>query len=274
VAEKYLRDLKVKEEFSPRVLESLEALSSFLISEVRTMERGTEAAKRDAKDQLPVERVKDAPALARELRWRVRIAAGTTSDDEELGSPVKKVTVNGNGNGNGVKRKRSPTESQGGEGVGVEKVQFRNFQPKGWDAVEDLPKEEEKQTVKASYPGDVGWKQRWTRYDDAPGDGTDCQASVERKREVTVKVRKTEGGLERQRIERVFEKWEWSNAPTEEATEEEDAEMKLDEGESLRKMDVDSHTDHLKEEEEEPEEDAQGSQANGLAQAISMAVVA
>ncbi|KAF8840982.1 Clavaminate synthase-like protein [Paxillus ammoniavirescens] len=274
VADKYLRDLKVKEEFSPRVLESLEALSSFLISEARTIERGTEAAKRDAKDQIPVDRVKDAPALARELRWRVRIAAGTTSDDEELGSPVKKVTVNGHGNVNGVKRKRSPTESQGGEGVGVGKVQFRNFQPKGWDAVEDLPKEEEKQTVKVSYPGDAGWQQRWTRYNEAPGDDADCQASVERKREVTVKVRKTEGGLERQRIERVFEKWEWSNAPTEEATGEEDVEMKLDEGESLRKMDVDSHIDHLKEEEEEPEEDAQGSQANGLAQATSMVVVA
>ncbi|KAF9228635.1 Clavaminate synthase-like protein [Gyrodon lividus] len=271
VADKYLRDIKAKEEFSSRVLESLEALSSFLVSEARTMERGTEAAKRDAKDQLPVDRVKDAPALARELRWRVRIAAGTTSDDEELGSSVKKVTVNGHGNVNGVKRKRSPTEPRGGDGTGVgtTRVQFRNFQPKRWDTVEDLPKEEEKRTTKASYPGEVGWQQRWTKWgDETPGGDPGWQALVERKREVTVKVRKIEGGLERQRIERVLEKWEWSDVPTDKAAEKEDVEMKLDsEEDSSRKMDVNSNV----EEEGEPEEDAQGTHVNGPA---AMAVVA
>ncbi|KAF9239635.1 Clavaminate synthase-like protein [Melanogaster broomeanus] len=268
VADKYLRDLKGKEEFSSRLLESLEALSSFIVSEARIMERGSEAAKRDAKDQVPAERVKDAPALARELRWRVRIAAGTESDDDELGRPVKKVMVNGHGSVNGVKRKRSPIEPGGkaGTGVGTGRVQFRNFQPKGWDVVEDLPKEEERQMVKASYPGEAGWQQRWIKWDNETlGEDAGWQASVERKREVTVKVRKTEGGLERQRIDRVLEKWEWPDAPGEKAAEKEDVDMEMPVGEeedSSRKMD---------EEEEEPEEDAQGTRANGPA---AMAVVA
>ena len=67
-AEKYLRDLKGKEEFPPRVLEGIEALADFLVSEARTMERGSDSAKRQAKEDVPGDRIKDAPALARELR--------------------------------------------------------------------------------------------------------------------------------------------------------------------------------------------------------------
>ena len=250
VADKYVRDLKATEEFSPRVLESLEALCSYLVLEVRVMERGSEAAKRDAKEQVPTDRIKDAPAVARELRWRVRLAAGTTSDDEELGRPVKKTLMNGNANVNGgAKRKRSPIEMQGGQtGTTPGRVEFRNFQPKGWDIVEDLPKEEETQSVQALYPEGEGWQHQWIKWEDgAFGRDAGQQASVERKREVTIKVRKSDGRLERQRIERVFEKWEWPGISEEGA---EDIEMKL-EDEPPRQADVDPHIDDQKEEEEE-----------------------
>lgn len=238
MAEKYLRDLKAKEEFSSRVLGSLEALSSYLVSEARTMERGSEAAKRDAKEQVPTDKVKDAPALARELRWRVRLTAGTTSDDEEHGRPPKKMLTNGNANVNGgVKRKRSPIDIQGAE-TGTIRVQFRNFQPKGWDAVEDLPKEEETASVQAVYPDEVGWEQRWIKWDDEVLGGDGRQAMVERKREITVRVRKIDGGVERQRIERTFEKWGWSGVSDEDVAEK-DVEMKLEEDPS-RQTDVDT----------------------------------
>ena len=245
VADKYLRDIKSKEEFSPRVLESLEGLCSYLVSEVRAMERGSEAAKRDAKEHVPTDRIKDAPALARELRWRVRLAAGTTSDDEDHGRPAKKALTNGNVNMNGgVKRKRSPFEVPASESP-LERVQFRNFQPKGWDVVENLPKEEETATVPAVYPEEVGWQQRWIQWDDeAVGGDAGRQALVERQREVTIKARKVDGGLERQRIERIFEKWAWSGVSDEDVMEKGDVEMKLEDDDSSH---VDSHIDDQKE---------------------------
>src|ERR1700730_14607994 len=71
VGEKYLRDRRAKEDFPSRILESIEVLADFLVSEVRTMERGLESVRRDVRDQVPNDKVKDAPAVARELRWRV-----------------------------------------------------------------------------------------------------------------------------------------------------------------------------------------------------------
>lgn len=257
VAERYLRDIKAREEFSPRVLESLEALCSYLVLEVRIMERGSEAAKRDAKEQVPTDKIKDVPALARELRWRVRLAAGTTSDDEEHGRPIKKALTNGSANLNGgVKRKRSPIEMQGTEAETTPgRVQFRNFQPKGWEVEEDLPKEEETRTVQAAYPEEIGWQQRWIKWDDgALGGDAGRQASVGRKREITIKVRKIDGGLERQRVERTFEKWEWSGVSDERAMAEEDVEMKLEDDDASRQTDVDPRPEDQNEEEEEEEE--------------------
>ena len=84
VGEKYLRDLRSREDFTPRVLESIEALSEFLVSEARAMERSPESVKRDIRDQVPGDKVKDAPALARELRWRVRLAEGYTRDRKSV----------------------------------------------------------------------------------------------------------------------------------------------------------------------------------------------
>ena len=217
------------------------------------MERGSEAAKRDVKEQVPSDRIKDAPALARELRWRVRLAAGTTSDDEEHGRPFKKALTNGSANVHGgVKRKRSPMEMHGTEtGTTLGRVQFRNFQPKVWDVAEDLPKEEETQTVQAVYPEEVGWQQRWTKWDDGAlvGDAG-RQALVGRKREITIRARKIDGGLERQRIERMFERWEWSGVSDADAAENGDVEMKLEDDEPSRQTDVDPHVDDQRQKEE------------------------
>ncbi|KAH7927694.1 Clavaminate synthase-like protein [Leucogyrophana mollusca] len=228
VGDKYLRDLKAKEEFSPRVLESLEALAGFLVSEVRTMERGSDHAKREAKEQVPNDRVKDAAAVARELRWRVRISAGTSSDDEDFGRPAKKNGVNGHvPNGQGTKRKRTLQES-----ADEQLVQFKNFQPKAWDEADELLRESEQRVVKARHPetGD-SWHRRWMEWDGKWVDGgeDEPQASVESKREVIVKVRRADGGLERQRIDRVIEKWVWDDMPEELGSSRPDIEMKSDE---------------------------------------------
>ena len=205
------------------------------------MERGSEAAKRDARDQVPTDRVKDPAALARELRWRIRLAAGATSDDEDLGRPAKKTMVNGHG----VKRKRSPLESQGAP------VLFRNFQPTEWDVVLDLPNEEDSRTINVPYPSEEGWQQRWCDWGNEPMGSDASTASVARKRTVMVKIRSVDGGLERQRIERVVEKWVWDDRPVHaEAT---DVDVTMEEVSSPGKMDVD--TNHLKQEDEGAEDD-------------------
>jgi F-box/leucine-rich repeat protein 10/11 len=222
VGDKYLRDLKSKEEFPPRVLESLEALARFLVSESQAMERGTEVAKREAKENVPSDRVKDAPAMARELRWRVRLAAGATSDDEDLGRPLKKNMVNGH------KRKRSPASAAVG-------VQFRNFQPKGWDVVNELPRELDERVVNTHPPrtSDM-WEREWMEWDkELEGQEQEERATVEKTRDVMIKVRKTENGLERQRIERVMERWVWKDESSKPEGDPQDVEMKSVEDASL-----------------------------------------
>lgn len=208
-AEKYLRDLKAKEEFSPRVLESVEALANFLVAEARAIERGNDHAKRESKEQVPNDRVKDAPALARELRWRVRLARGESSDDEGRGH---RKTIKSNGsvdslsNGAGTKRKRSL--------VAEDTAMFRNFKPRQWERVINEPVHCESRVVKARRPAPNGedWKTRWAEW---TGDGDEKdeegaqEAQVERRKDVIVKVRKTERGIERQRVERVMEMWVW-----------------------------------------------------------------
>ncbi|KAI9056652.1 Clavaminate synthase-like protein [Trametes sanguinea] len=207
--EKYLRDLKAKEEFSPRVMESIEALADFLVAEARTMERGTDTAKRQAKEEVPGDRIKDASALARELRWRVRHAAGYTSDDDSRSSRKAKGAMNGESASNGVgnKRKRIAMESSE-EGMEL----FRNFKRPSWDRVEERPTEKESKALRARRPDtkSQSWVQEWVSGsgDAEVEDGE--EAHVERKRDVIVKVRKTAKGLQRQRVERVLEEWVWN----------------------------------------------------------------
>lgn len=204
-----MRDLKAKEEFSPRVLESLEALANFLVSEARAIERGNDHAKREAREQVPNDRVKDAPALARELRWRVRLARGESSDEEGRGhrKAIKaNSSVDSLSNGAGTKRKRSP--------VTENTAMFRNFKPRQWERIINDPVQHDSRIAKARRPAPNSdeWTARWTEWNDVDGgkieEGAE-EAQVERRKDVVIKVRRTEKGIERQRVERVFETWVW-----------------------------------------------------------------
>lgn len=196
VGDKYLRDLKAPAgaSYPPRVLTSLLALAEFLVSEVRILERGSDQAKKEAKEQIPTDRVKDAAAVARELRWRVRLAAGNASDDE--GSTVKP-------NGSGVKRKRTADDD--------ERPRFKNFKPRRWDNVIEKSEEGEARTVKARKPSedDGEWKERWVEWTNGVAESDAAEVQVKSRTETIVRIRRTGEGLERQRVERVVESWEW-----------------------------------------------------------------
>lgn len=177
------------------------------MSEVRNIERGTDQAKRESREQVPVERVKDAAATARELRWRVRTAAGYCSDDDESGA--HKAATNGHAlNGVGSKRKRMDCENADGE-----KSQFKNFKPRAWESVmEEAAKSDTRaQKVRRPENGD-NWKEQWMNWrDELVGEDGEWAADVNRRRDVVIKVRRTVNGVERQRVERVLEEWVWNN---------------------------------------------------------------
>ena len=201
--------MKAKEEFSSRVLESVEALANFLVAEARAIERGNDHAKREAREQVPNDRVKDAPALARELRWRVRLARGESSDDEGRGHR-KAIKANGSvdslSNGAGTKRKRSP--------VTEDIAMFRNFRPRQWERITNEPVLHDSHMAKARRPAPNSddWMARWAEWKDDDSrkaeEGVE-DARVERRKDVILKVRRTETGIERQRVERVLETWVW-----------------------------------------------------------------
>ncbi|KAI0048251.1 Clavaminate synthase-like protein [Auriscalpium vulgare] len=200
--EKYLRDLRAREEFPLRVLKSVEALSEFLVSEARAVERGPDAARREAKDQIPSDKVKDASALARELRWRVRLASGYGSEGEEGDSP--------GGTTASQKRKRGDHES-GAWGQRAE-PSFRHFAPKVWGRSEES-REEDTRRVRISRPATgEDWADSWVESADESKtyDAEDAaEAEVTRARRVVIRVRRTSHGLERQRVERTVEHWQW-----------------------------------------------------------------
>lgn len=183
----------------PRILSGILSLADFLVSEVRILESGTEQAKKEVREQIPVDRVKDAPAAARELRWRARLAFGYSSDDE--------------GSGGTRKAKKSVTPPIGSKRKRVEDhdeiAHFRNFKPKPWDAVVAVKKEVNKtRASKAPRPGEGDeWTSQWVT--EVEVEGEDDEATVESCREVVTKVRRTMKGLERQRIERTIEEWTW-----------------------------------------------------------------
>jgi len=188
----------------------MDALCKYLICEVRTMEKGSDHGKRDSREHVPAERVKDPAALARELRWRVRLAAGCSSDDEDVGHGWQKKRTNGaEPVANGMKRKRSSSEEE----VESQPPVFLNFQPKSWDMVHTLPREEDSRDVDTRPPEDgIESLEAWVKMVDEPfmtGEDGKGGGRVKRERHLTVKVRKIEGGLERQRIERTVEKWQW-----------------------------------------------------------------
>ena len=150
VGERYLRDLKAKEELSRRVLESLDALATFLVAECRVMDRSSDNnLRKDTRDQVPSEKVKDPAALARELRWRVRLAAGGDSGDEL--SPIRYEAGSING-GVGHKRKREYDHSGSREGSAP--VKFKHWTPKPWDVVEMQPLRTESTVIQKRKPGE------------------------------------------------------------------------------------------------------------------------
>ena len=187
MGEGYLRDLKAREELSSRVLESVLSLADFLVSESRIIERGSEVARKESKENVPGEKVKDAPAIARELRWRVKHALGYTSDTEG----------------------DNTHDDRWGGVVRMPDAVFKNFVPKKWDRVVDEDTGEEVAKVRALRPDSLdGWVTTWT--DGWQDDGAE-EADVLKRRKVLFRVRRTERGIERQKIERTIEDWSWSD---------------------------------------------------------------
>jgi F-box/leucine-rich repeat protein 10/11 len=179
--------MKAREEPSPRVLESILSLADFLVSESRIIERGSETAKKEAKENVPGEKVKDAPATARELRWRAKHALGYTSDTED----------------------DHTHHDQCGGAIRTPVAVFKNFVPKKWDRVVDEDAGEEVAKVRALRPDSLDeWVTTWT--DGREGNGAG-EAEVLKRRKTLFRVRKTESGIERQRIERTIEDWSWSD---------------------------------------------------------------
>lgn len=177
----------------------MEALADFLILEVRNIERGSESAKREAREQVPSDRVKDAPGLARELRWRVRLAAGYNSDDE--GSGRRRVKHE---NGVAHKRKREDHEHEDDS-----RPLFRNFHPKAWDAVLEQDVGTETHAIKVA-KSLLEPAETWMDWSHGPQETSDGEGvEVRRRTDVVTKYRRVAGGVQRQRIERVWEEWSW-----------------------------------------------------------------
>ena len=199
-----MRDLRspTGETFPTRVLVSMLALAELLVSEARILERGSEQARKEVKEQIPSERIKDAPAMARELRWRLKSAAGYSSDDDR---PI--AIRKGKEGMNGNKRRRIDSGSSE-----LDSGHFRNFMPKSWDRVVETMTEKETVKMSVRAPGDGDdWTEAWSGWD-KDGDEVDGgEAEVRRQRETVVKVRRTLKGLERQRIERAVEEWVWDD---------------------------------------------------------------
>ncbi|KAJ3974162.1 jumonji protein [Lentinula raphanica] len=192
VGDKYMKDLKNGVIPSPRVLESLSSLVEFLLSETRTLERGSIQAKKEAKEQIPHDRVKDGPALARELSWRLRHASGNVSDDEHTASA----------NGVGQKRKRLQSRSNS-------PPKFRNFRPRGWDKVVEQKEEFDPKILHLKQAEEI---ETWTAWDDHQESANEPAVEVSSRKNVVTKVRrKAEGVLERERIERIVEVWTWKS---------------------------------------------------------------
>lgn len=202
VAEGYVRLLKTKEQPIPqRVLEGLVELMDFLMSEVRLIEGvGNDVGRKEAREMVPGDKVKDPGALARELRWRLRVAVDGESGDEgglrsRSGAATKHTTSR--------KRKRTASERLD-DGLLVSRESstaasdiarssmFRNFTPKPWDSVN---------TTKGNVVRSFGEK--------APVDFGFETGTMESRADAVVKLRKLGDGrmVEREIVTRVREVW-------------------------------------------------------------------
>jgi F-box/leucine-rich repeat protein 10/11 len=191
-----LRDLKAGNAALPgRVLNGILALSEFLVSEARILETGSDQVKKEAKEQIPNDRVKDGPAVARELRWRVKLALGYTSEDEDIGGSRKGKNLIGS------KRKAQDVREEGSH--------FRNFKPKIWDAERVVEQHESSRMGKRPKPEGTDWAKAWLEADVADTQSVDVPVKV--RGETIVRVRRTATGTEEQRISREVEEWTFSD---------------------------------------------------------------
>jgi len=168
-------------------------LAEFLVSEARILERGSDQAKKEAKEQVPQDRVKDPSSAARELRWRVKQLLGYDSDDEGGASKRKAASP-----ALGSKRRRVEDD---------ETPRVKNFVPKKWDG--QVETRTEAVVIQSGAPAprtDDSWTEDWLSTEAKP-DGVG--ATVTMHRETLVRVRRTAKGLERHRIERQLEEWQW-----------------------------------------------------------------
>ncbi|KAF5330358.1 hypothetical protein D9619_005662 [Psilocybe cf. subviscida] len=196
--DKYLRDLKAGSVALPaRVLNGILALSEFLVSEARALETGSDQAKKEAKEQIPSDRVKDGPAMARELRWRVKLASGYTSDDEDIGGSRKGKSLVA-----GSKRKAQDAREE----VSL----FRNFKPKIWDTESIMEQHESSRMGKRPKPEGTDWAKAWLDAEPDVADAQSVDVPVKVRGETVVRVRRTATGAERQRISREVEEWTFS----------------------------------------------------------------
>lgn len=154
------------------------------------MERGSEVAKKEAKDNVPTDRVKDPSLLARELRWRVRSAAGVDSDAELGGDGDEIVAVKREpGTARQPGRKRKDEHST---------ALFKNWQPPEWNTVDHIPANESHDTIKVE---DIGEGGDWMQKEGLTGD---VIRSI--KRSGLSKMRKLEhGAIERYSVVRTVE---------------------------------------------------------------------
>jgi F-box and leucine-rich repeat protein 10/11 len=200
--------LRVSEEIPQRVLESVLSLAAFLVSEARNIERRGNAS-RESKEMVPVDKVKDAPALARELRWRIRNALGADSGDETRSKHKITPIING-----ANKRKRVMADQ---EMASYDFPRFRHFKPRIWDKEHNIP------TCHTSFqrkvPKDLP-VDRWMEWPDTDLSSKegDILATVNSTVDTVVRGRQyTENGvlfLERHKAIRVFEVWQLDASDT------------------------------------------------------------
>ncbi|KAG8959428.1 JmjC domain-containing histone demethylation protein 1 [Tulasnella sp. 419] len=215
IAEKYNRDLKAKEEFPPRVLEGLRSLADFLVSEARLLEgrgNGNENLRREAKEHVPGDKVKDAPALAREFRWRVRLLLDGESGDEVPKAKNADRSRNGTPSyAKNTKRRRvarsgsTPEEEEHGEGTMAKRSKrdgmFKNFEPKTWDMVRTSDTNAGHGTVHTI--DGVKPPKEWEL-----GERHNEEGTLEKEEFEVVRLRRLdEGGYEREKVIRIRETW-------------------------------------------------------------------
>jgi len=175
VGEKVLQQLKAKEEFPTRVLESMLSLCNFLVSEVRSLEKKG-STNRESREAIPGEKIKDAPALARELRWRLRVALGVDSGDEARPRP-KTTTVT-----NGINKRKRPSPDHE-EAIGpAELEKFRHFKPRAWDAERRFPTSHEVLERQIGKEASEGF---WLEWADNDSDSTPLEDGVTAKAQCT-----------------------------------------------------------------------------------------